>query len=85
MKTLRINGAEPGILLRNAVTCTRHLRDVIGMRLNVAKGITDDILDGIARDVEVPDAYADIHAKTLWLLGAQVEIVDPFQLAAQSA
>jgi len=65
---------------------TRYLRDVMGMRLNVAKGITDDILDGIARDVQVPDAYADIHAKTLRLLGAQVEIVEPLQqLAAQSA
>lgn len=82
MKTLRINGAEPGIL---KVHHTRYLRDVVGMRLNVAKGITDDILDGIARDVEVPDAYADIHAKTLRLLGAQVEILSPLQLAAQSA
>ena len=73
MKTLRIHGAEPGIL---KVHHTRYLRDVIGMRLNVAKHITDDILDGVVREVEVPEALAEVHAKTLRLLGAKVEVVE---------
>lgn len=77
MKTLRITGAEPGIL---KVHHTRYLRDVIGMRLNVAKGITDDVLDGITREIEVPDEYAEIHEKTLRLLGARVETVGPVEL-----
>ena len=72
MKTLRINGAEPGIL---KVHHTRYLRDVIGMRLRDAKAITDDMLEGIARDVLVPDESAEIHAKTLRLLGARVELL----------
>lgn len=83
MTTLRITAAEPGML---KVHHTRYLRDVIGLRLHVAKGITDDVLEGIARDVEVSDELAEIHEKTLRLLGARVEVLPPREEAtARSA
>lgn len=82
MTTLRIQGAEPGIL---KVHHTRYLRDVVGMRLRDAKAITDDVLDGIPREILVPDEYAAIHEKTLRLLGVRVEIVGPVEQLAASA
>lgn len=72
MKLLRITAAESGML---KVHHTRYLRDVVGMRLHVAKGITDDVLAGIAREIEVSAELADIHLKTLRLLGARAELI----------
>jgi len=72
MNTLRITGAEPEIL---KVHHTRYLVEVLHMRLRDAKHVTDDILAGRARDVEVPAELADLHAATLRILGARVEIL----------
>lgn len=72
MTTLRITGVEPNVL---KVHHTLYLRRVVGLRLSVAKSITDDVLEGIAREIEVPEALAEVHLKTLRLLGARVEAV----------
>ena len=64
---------------------TRYLRDVIGLRLRDAKRITDDVLEGIARDVCVPDDLAEIHEKTLRLLGVRVELLGPLDELATTA
>jgi hypothetical protein len=69
MTTLRIVGAEPGIL---KVHHTKYLM-VMGLRLSDAKHLTDDILDGKVREVEVPSEFAQLHMQTLRLLGARVE------------
>lgn len=72
MTILRITGAEPEIL---KVHHTRYLSEVLHMRLRDAKHVTDDILAGRARDVEVPAGLASLHATTLRILGARVEVL----------
>lgn len=79
MNTLRITGTEPDIL---KVHHTRYLVEVLHMRLRDAKHLTDDVLAGLARDVEVPAALADVHAATLRILGARVEILPQRGLGA---
>lgn len=79
MNTLRITGAEPEIL---KVHHTRYLAEVLHMRLRDAKHLTDDILAGQSRDVEVPSELADLHAATLRILGARVEILPERRLGA---
>lgn len=71
MTILRISGAAPNIL---KVHHTRYLLEVVGLRLSVAKHITDDILLGRTRDIEVPSEHAAIHLKALRLLGARVDV-----------
>jgi ribosomal protein L7/L12 len=71
MTTLRITGAKPGIL---KVHHTKYLM-VMGLGLAEAKHLTDDILEGKAREVQVSSELASLHAKTLQLLGAVVESV----------
>ena len=71
MTTLRITGTEPGIL---KVHHTKYLM-VMGLKLADAKHLTDDILAGKVRDIEIPSELAHIHLQTLRLLGAKVEEV----------
>jgi hypothetical protein len=69
MRTIRITGVEEGI---QKIKHTRYLRDVMGVRFRIAKGITDDILEGVAREIEVSDERAEEHAGALRALGAIV-------------
>ena len=79
MSTLRFTGAEPAIL---EVHHTRYLVEVLHMRLRDAKHLTDDILEGRAREVDVPAELAEIHAQTLRILGAKVEVVPERRVGA---
>ncbi len=49
----------------------------IGMGLKAAKTITDDMLEGKVCEIAVPDDRAELHATTLRILGAIVELDDP--------
>jgi hypothetical protein len=79
MNTLRITGAEPEIL---KVHHTRYLVEVLHLRLRDAKHLTDDILEGTPREVEVPAELAEVHAATLRILGAHVEILPERRVGA---
>lgn len=79
MNTLRITGAGPEIL---KVHHTRYLVEVLHMRLRDAKHLTDDILEGRPREVEVPAGLAELHAATLRILGARVEILPEERVGA---
>ena len=68
---LRIVGYERGVL---KIHYTRYLKEGIGMGLKAAKTITDDMLEGKICEIEVPDDRAELHATTLRILGAQVEL-----------
>ena len=70
MSTLRITGAKPGIL---KVHHTKYLM-VMGLGLAEAKHLTDDILEGKPREVQVSSETASLHLQTLTLLGAIVEV-----------
>ena len=72
MKIIRIVGAESNIL---KVHHTKYLM-IMGLQLADAKHLTDDILDGKAREVPVSGDLAEIHAQTLRILGAKVEVED---------
>ena len=72
MSTIRITGADPEIL---KVHHTRFLVEVLHMRLRDAKHLTDDILAGRAREVEVPDGLVEAHVATLRILGARAEVI----------
>lgn len=82
MTILRITGATSSIL---KVHHTKYLRDAVGMGLSAAKHITDDILEGRPRDIEVSDELAELHRITLGLLGAKVEIAPREEQAADAA
>ena len=68
---LRIVGCERNIL---KIHHTKYLKDGIGMGLKAAKTITDDMLEGKVCEIEVPDDRAELHATTLRILGAIVEL-----------
>ena len=68
---IRIVGYERGIL---KIHHTKYLKDVVGLRLFDAKTLTDDILAGKVREIEVPDEHAAIHAGALRVIGAVVEL-----------
>lgn len=73
MKTLRITGFEPGFM---KVQHSLYLRRVVGLRLALAKTITDGVLAGEAPEFDVPDELADTHARALALFGATVQVLD---------
>lgn len=79
MSTLRITGTEPGFL---KVHHTRYLVEVLHMRLRDAKHLTDDVVDGHAREVAVPTALVEACAATLRILGARVEPAPASHVAA---
>ncbi len=71
--TLHLTGIAPNFL---KIPHTLYLRDVLGLRLKDAKEVTDDLLAGIPREIQVPAEQSAQQARALRIFGVQVDGLD---------